>query len=83
LLAYKLGITILLHKVDQYLKLSRNTRFFEGEQFGMQQHVWSGLVWSGLLSLLQQQVLGTFIKEVKKLGGASDKYCWLWMGAAS
>jgi hypothetical protein len=47
----------------------------------MQQHVWSGLVWSTLSAAAT--VLGTFIKEVKKLGGASDKYCWLWMGAAS
>jgi hypothetical protein len=43
----------------------------------------SGLVWSGLLCSAAITVLGTFIKEVKKLGGASEKHCWLWMGEAS
>jgi hypothetical protein len=44
----------------------------------MQQHVCSALLCSAAAT-----VLGTFIKEVKKLGGTSEKYCWLWMGAAS
>jgi hypothetical protein len=38
---------------------------------------------SALLCSVAATVLGTFIKEVKKLGGTSEKYCWLWMGAAS
>jgi hypothetical protein len=38
---------------------------------------------SALLCSAAATVLGTFIKEVKKLSGASEKYCWLWMGAAS